>query len=173
MKGLCKFLKDFIKDENIEDIQTSFISNNPEISDGQTIEVHSGILFANGGIKNHAADNFLVIGDAAIQVNPLVGEGIRHCLHSANFAAEVILYAYKNNDFSQRRLSAYNQKWQKYTGKSWRYGVKLRDYAANLDDRSVDIAINKLAKLPPETALRLIKGELSWKDILTFGLKII
>ncbi len=53
------------------------------------------------------SDRVLLTGDAAGLINPLNGEGIQYALLSGRWAAETILEAAADNDFTQRKLKTY------------------------------------------------------------------
>lgn len=97
-----------------------FISKLPQLKNIQPIDLHGGNIYINGGIKKHSKNGFLVIGDAAMQINPLAGEGIRHALHSGRMAAGVIDQALSKNDFSEKVLKQYDENWGEYVGSKWK-----------------------------------------------------
>ena len=84
------------------------------------MDLHGGNIYINAGIKKHSKNGFLAIGDAAMQINPLAGEGIRPALHSGRMAARVIDKALSSSDFSESALKEYDKSWQKYIGPKWR-----------------------------------------------------
>ncbi|OGY97426.1 MAG: hypothetical protein A2128_00120 [Candidatus Liptonbacteria bacterium GWC1_60_9] len=97
-----------------------FIARFPQLKNVQPIDLHGGNIYINAGIKKHSKNGFLAIGDAAMQINPLAGEGIRPALHSGRMAARVIDKALSSSDFSESALKEYDKSWQKYIGPKWR-----------------------------------------------------
>ena len=97
-----------------------FIKRFPQLKNTQPMDLHGGNIYVNGGIKKYSKNGFLAIGDAACQINPLAGEGIRHALHSGRMAAEAIDKALSLNDFSESTLKEYDKNWQKYIGSKWK-----------------------------------------------------
>ncbi len=105
---------------NIMEILKKFMAKFPQLKNAAFMDLHGASLYANGGVGKHSAGGFLFIGDAAAQINPLTGEGIRHAMHSAGIAAEIINQALNKKDFSAKELSQYDKKWKKYIGNKWK-----------------------------------------------------
>ena len=113
--------------------------------------MHGEDVFVTGGIERDYGDGFLVIGDAAFQVNPVGGEGIRHGLHSGRMAAEVIDKAIRRNDFSKKTLMEYDRDWHAYVGTKWKIGFKMGETIyGNLGDGSWRKIMDFLSALSPE-----------------------
>lgn len=130
-----------------------FIEKLPQLKNIQPIDLHGGNIYINGGIKKHSKNGFLVIGDAAMQINPLAGEGIRHALYSGRMAAEAIDEALSSNDFSEDVLKKYDKNWQKYTGSKWKQSFLISEklYGDLTENQWKDI-MQILAGLSPEEA---------------------
>ena len=93
-------------------------------------------------IKAHSADNILLVGDAAREVNPLTGGGIRYAMLSGNFAARTAYNAIKNGDTSAEGLREYEKiLWEK-TGKEFDKLYKFTRFARTLGDEK----LNKLSR---------------------------
>ncbi len=104
-----------------------FMEKFPQFGDAEPVDLHGGNIYITGGIKNHSSNGFLVIGDAAMQINPLAGEGIRHALHSGRMAAEIIDRKLSANDVSRRALAEYDDRWAAYIGKKWRLSYLIAE----------------------------------------------
>ena len=133
-----------VKENNLEDKNllhnlSNFVKGNNQLKNGKIIELHSHFMFANGGLKKHTSNGFLAIGDAAAQVNPLGGEGIRHCLWSGRIAASVIYNTLKNKG----KLSDYDKEWNKYVGRKWELSAMIQKYLCRLSDETWDNLISK------------------------------
>lgn len=126
-----------------------FAKNNSQLVNAETTDFHGGSLYSNGGIKEHAANGFIVIGDAAFQINPLAAEGIRHALYSGRFAAETIDIALRKEDTNKKQLQSYNKKWQKYIGNKWKLSYIIQKIIYSLTDKQCDSAIKFLSELDP------------------------
>ncbi len=97
-----------------------FMKKFPPLDNVQPVDLHGGNIYVTGGIKEHSSNGFLAIGDAAMQISPLAGEGIRPALHSGRMAAEVIDRKLSENNVSQKALAEYDKRWATYIGKKWR-----------------------------------------------------
>lgn len=103
-----------------------FLGKFPEFDNLQLLDLHGGDVFlVPGGLERSSLDGFLAIGDAAFQINPLGGEGIRHCLHSGRSAAAVVDEAIFRNDVSKKMLSRYDAAWRAYIGIKWKESFKI------------------------------------------------
>ncbi len=112
-----------------------FIQNHPGLKNGSIIEVNAGTIPVGDFLDEMTADNLMVIGDAAHQVNPIHGGGIGIAMEAALIAAEVALEAIEKRDFSQKLLSKYNGIWYKTRGNSLKKILKQRHMLEALDDK--------------------------------------
>jgi digeranylgeranylglycerophospholipid reductase len=103
-----------------------FVNKNPGLKKGSIIEVNAGGVPVGGLMENMVLDNFLVIGDAAHQVNPIHGGGIGEASVGGRLAAEVVIEALKSGDLSQKALSKYNDLWWNERGSRLHSILKLR-----------------------------------------------
>ncbi|UCD21067.1 MAG: NAD(P)/FAD-dependent oxidoreductase [archaeon] len=149
-----------------------FIKSNNQLKEGQALEFHSGIIYANGGIKKYSLNNFLVIGESACQTSPLFGEGIRHCMWSGRFASEVISNSLKLNNFSQKKLEEYDKKWKKYIGYRWKYSVKIREIASRLSDAELDRIVDAIKDMDPMRFLHSLRTEFTKEEVIKGGLHV-
>ena len=81
----------------------------PLIAGGKPIE-YTAHWLAEGGyrtIPQLVGDGYLIAGDSAMLFNALHREGSNLAMASGKMAAETIIEAIKNNDFSRQGLSAY------------------------------------------------------------------
>lgn len=167
------YIKDFVPyQQKLTHYLFQFIKNNPQTKKGQPLEIHSGFIYASGGIKKHALDNFLAIGDAAASVNPLFGEGIRHSLKSGEIAGKVISEAFSKNDFSEKSLNLYSKLWQDYTQSRWDLVAKLLNFVPKLTTNQWDEIIIALSKLDDKMLKKFILCQFSKKEFFSLGLKL-
>ena len=80
---------------------------------------------------------FVVIGDAAGQAKPTTGGGIYFGLLSASEAVDVLDASFKAGDLSARRLSRYQQRWQKILREELTIGYWAHRFYQKLDDRQI------------------------------------
>lgn len=99
---------------NVSDILNSFKQHPsiaPLIEGGEMIE-YSAHLIPEGGwhsLPKLYIDGVLVVGDAAMMVNPLNREGSNFAMISGKFAGETVVRAKERGDFSAATLSYYRQ----------------------------------------------------------------
>lgn len=154
--GICAYhISSYDKNYNLESALNNFISQISWAKKLRVIEKHGGLIYAQGGIKNHVLNNVIIIGDAADQVNPLGGEGIRHALQSAMFASEVIIKSLDTGKLSV--LKEYNKLWRKYIGRKWLYSAWISKIAYhNYPDFVLDSFFMKAKKLTPDEAFGIL-----------------
>ena len=63
-------------------------------------------------LKKTYTDGFLVVGDAAGQVDPITGGGIHTTISCARTAGEVAAESVKGEDSSSEFLMNYQRKWR-------------------------------------------------------------
>jgi len=124
-----------------------WIRSMPGIAKGSVVEVNAGAVPVGGMLKEMAADGCLVCGEAAHQVNPIHGGGIKEAVISGQLAADVVAEAIRKDDVSERGLSKYNDLWWSVRGNRMRNVEKLREVFEKLGDND----FNELADvLKPE-----------------------
>ncbi|MEM3068888.1 MAG: NAD(P)/FAD-dependent oxidoreductase [Nitrososphaerales archaeon] len=89
------------------------ILSNPVFKESEILTQGFGMLPISPPLSCFTASGFIAIGDAAKQVNPFIGEGIRPSIISAYIAAETIT---KSKDFDQDHLWSYNVDFMKKLG---------------------------------------------------------
>jgi digeranylgeranylglycerophospholipid reductase len=119
-----------------------FIQEHQHIfSKASIIEVNSGGIPVGGLLDNMVLNGFLAVGDAAHQVNPIHGGGLKEATMAGSIAGEIITRAIKNGDYSQKNLSEYNKIWWKERGNTLKRVEKIKVVVEKLSDKD----LNKLA----------------------------
>lgn len=77
------------------------------------------------------ADRIMLIGDAANLADPINGAGIHKAMESAHFAAQAVIHAAQDNDFSYRALKRYEAFWAGTVGFDWQVRQMLLSFAKN------------------------------------------
>ncbi len=116
----------------------AFIGNHEALRKGSTIEANSGGVPVGGFLKSMTADNFLVVGDAAHQVNPIHGGGIAEAYVAGRIASEVIVKTIRSGDYSKASLSEYERRWWKERGEKLKKILKLRHVVESLSDEELN-----------------------------------
>lgn len=125
--------KPFAKDTAFNYLQR-FVNSMSGLRNGSIIEFNSGGVPVGGLLKNMVADNLMVVGDAAHQVNPIHGGGISEAYIAGKIAGEIVVEAMKAKDFSKNFLDNYNKIWWRERGDKLQKLVKLRQVAESLSD---------------------------------------
>jgi len=147
-----------------------FIDSRDELKKGSIVEVNGGCVPVGGFLKNMVLDGFLVVGDAAHQLNPLHGGGISEAINAAEIAAGVIKKAFDKNDFSAKTLGEYNEIWWKERGNTLKKVERAREVMEKLNDEQ----LNKLQEiLSGENIYDIVHGNkiMLARVLMKFGLK--
>ncbi len=149
--GLCVYQARKYRPLRLGAMLAEFAGTIPWLDGAEILERHSGIGYMQGGIRQHVSGNVLAIGDAADQINPLAGEGIRHALESARLAKGVIERALEANQSGV--LQAYNALWERYAGRRWRTCAWIaHSMYGRFPDRALEFCTRHIGKLTPEEA---------------------
>ncbi|RLG13848.1 MAG: NAD(P)/FAD-dependent oxidoreductase [Candidatus Nanohalarchaeota archaeon] len=117
-----------------------WISSKPGIKKGSIIEENSGGIPIGGFLESMTTDNFLTIGDAAHQVNPIHGGGLAETSFSAEIAAKVIIDAIKLKDTSNKTLDRYNKLWWEKRGNNLKKTEKILHVLEKVKDSDINLA---------------------------------
>lgn len=115
-----------------------FVANNPATKNAQPVELNIGGDPVGGMPKKIHADNLLVVGDAAGQVNPLTGGGIISGMKGGMHAGIVAAEAIADKDYSAKKLSKYDKECRADIGGEIDKYLKVKDYALALSDEELD-----------------------------------
>ena len=110
--------------------------------------VAGGVPVANT-LKKIVTDNFMVVGDAARQVNPLSGGGILSGMAAGQIAGQVAAQAIQNGDYSQKILNAYQKEWKKRIGQEHDKYFRFKEYVVNMKDQDFNDLADILLKIEP------------------------
>jgi len=135
-----------------------WIEARPEIKKGSILEVNSGVIPVGGLLEKMTADNLIVVGDAAHQVNPIHGGGMGLAMEAADLGAEIASKAFAQNDFSDKVLDEYNKIWWQRYGNKLRRILQIRYMMESLSDAD----FNAIAEsFTGEEIMLLQSGELA------------
>jgi len=106
--------------------------------DGAIIEVKAGGVPVSGPLRSAVADNVMLVGDAARQVNPITGGGIGSSVTCAKIAGKTAGEIMQTGDFSRKSLALYDERWIEAIGNyHWRL-LKAKDVYLELKDEELD-----------------------------------
>ncbi len=115
-----------------------FVKKNESLRNGSILEVNAGGIPVGGFLKNMVLNGFVVVGDAAHQVNPIHGGGMKEAQIAGKIAASVIADALAKGDVSEKTLKKYNEIWWKERGKELEKVQKLREVIEKLSDEDLN-----------------------------------
>lgn len=91
-----------------------------------------------GPIKRTHAERVAVVGDAGAQTKPTSGGGVYTGLVCAGHLADVADKALRDDDLSEKRLSAYHEAWYGDVGRELYIGWRLRKAFMHLSDEQME-----------------------------------
>jgi len=115
-----------------------FVASHPGLKKGSIVEVNAGGVPVGALMENMVTDNFMIVGDAAHQVNAIHGGGIGESFVAGRIAAEVAGRAINKGNTSKNSLSEYNKLWWKERGEKLQKLVKLREVTESLTDQELN-----------------------------------
>jgi len=115
-----------------------FVESKPGLKKGSIVEVNGGGVPVGALMQDMVADNFMIVGDAAHQVNPIHGGGIGESFVAGRIASQVAARAIKKGDTSKKALSEYNKIWWQERGEKLQKLVKLREVTESLSDEELN-----------------------------------
>jgi digeranylgeranylglycerophospholipid reductase len=123
------------------------------------IELHMGSTPADGPVPRSSLGRILLTGDAAGQVSPHVGEGIRFAMKFGKMAGEAAYSISLENDLTKSK--EYDKKWKKICESKFKLALKFQKRLSTLSDASWDKGVEILRSLSPNESARLLKWDIS------------
>jgi digeranylgeranylglycerophospholipid reductase len=115
--------------------------------DGVTpVELNVGGVPLSGPVDKTYTHGFLVVGDAAGQVDPVTGGGIHITAFCGKIAGQIAAKAVKNEDTSESVLKRYDGLWRQRFGKNLETSLKYRNAADKLTDKDMNTLAEFLEK---------------------------
>lgn len=108
------------------------------------VELNIGGVPLSGPIDKTYTDGFLVVGDAARQVDPVTGGGMFTTAPCAKIAGEVAAEAVKEEDTSSTFLKRYDELWRSEIGDLLKMSLKCRKVADKLTDNEMNALVEFL-----------------------------
>ena len=121
-----------------------WIDSMPSVKKGSIIEENAGGIPLGNFLKKMTADNFIAVGDAAHQVNPIHGGGLAEATFAGQLAAKVIVKAIKEGDTSERNLEEYNKIWWAQRGKTLAKLEQFMDVFYHMDNDDINKVMDSL-----------------------------
>lgn len=144
-----------------------FVEKDERLRNGSIIEFNVGPVPVGGVVKKMVGNGIMVVGDAARQVNPATGGGMKFGIRAGIIAGEVAANAVKAGDTSAKFLKAYEKRWNKEFGRRFKAFGILRDMIMEMPDEKLD-------KLCEDIGTRKVPENLDKRtDLTMMGLKVI
>lgn len=102
------------------------------------IETNIGVVPIGGAADEIVGDGLMLIGDAARQVNPLTGAGIRFAVRAGILAGNAAAEAIEAGRFDSVFLSRYEKGWRAEFDKFFKRLIKVRDTLFGLSNVELD-----------------------------------
>jgi digeranylgeranylglycerophospholipid reductase len=144
-----------------------FVENDERLRNGSIIEFNVGPVPVGGVVKKMVDNGIMVVGDAARQVNPATGGGMKFGIRAGIIAGEVAANAVKSGDCSAKFLSTYEKQWRKEFGRRFKAFEIFKELIEEMPDEKLD-------KLCEQIGRREVPGDIdSGTDLGSMGLGII
>jgi digeranylgeranylglycerophospholipid reductase len=121
-----------------------FIASHPQLKDSSTLIDFGGVISVGAPMDEFVKDNFMIIGTAAKQVDPIHGGGIALAMETSALAAATVIDAHEKKDFSKAALMPYEAKWKATLGKKMAKRLMLRKVMEKLNDGDLDYIFNTI-----------------------------
>ncbi|MGB9576864.1 MAG: geranylgeranyl reductase family protein [Candidatus Norongarragalinales archaeon] len=134
-----------------------FISENKQrFGKAEPVEFKGGVISVGAPLDHLVADNAMVVGTAAHQVDPIHGGGIGLAIQAGSFAADAAIAAFRKSDFSRKQLASYEKEFNEKVAPKLAKRLKLRKVMEKLSDDDWNHIFNELS---PEDVQKILDGE--------------
>jgi flavin-dependent dehydrogenase len=120
------------------------------------------VLKTGDPLKKFTGRNFIILGDAALQANPLLGEGIRFVMDSARMAAKWIRLSVKKQNLSF--LKYYGFEWKEKYYQKYKMAFFMQNHLKKItkNDSKMDNIIKSLQDINDKDLYRLLSADISF-----------
>ncbi len=127
------------KENNARYYLDKHIEENPDrYGKASIIEVNAGGIPVGDFLEKMVADNLIVIGDSAHQVNPIHGGGIALAMEAADIAAPYVVKAIKEKNYKEEAMLGYNREWYDKRGNKLKIPLKTRHMLEQMSDEDMN-----------------------------------
>ena len=134
------------------------------------IEFHRGLIPWEGMRGRSYYPGLLTIGDAAGQLSPLAGEGIRYALEVGRLVGEEVGKALKDGPLSQETLTSLDKKMGRRYQKDFQFALTINRMTASFKDEDWDLLIRAISKLKADQVYSLMRSRFSTHLLTHLGL---
>ncbi len=139
---------------NPKELLDRFIASETRFKSAEPIEVKGGLISVGAPIREFVKDNFMVIGTAAHQVDPIHGGGIGLAVEAGFIAGNVAAEAVEQKNFSKNFLAKYEREWREREGAKLEKRLKLRHVIEKLNDDDLNHIFNEVNEADVDALLR-------------------
>jgi digeranylgeranylglycerophospholipid reductase len=125
------------------------------------VEFHHGCAPCDGILPKTIHNGLVVVGDAACQLSALGGEGIRFAVDIGGIAGAVAARAISIGRYGEDVLIDYESRWRKKYERTFKIAYRMNKHWSNNTDEDWDEKVQKLSKLPSDSLVNFLKGDLS------------
>jgi len=120
-----------------------------------------GVPCANR-LPSISSDGIMLVGDAALQANPVSGGGIATGMTAGKIAGHIAANAIKSNNISADFLKRYEKEWDTACGNAQRRYYRLKEEISKLTDEQLDKTAHALKDIPQkkQTLVKIFKTAL-------------
>jgi len=149
--NLEKYLKKLLETPRVK---SRCADNNPEKS--------FAVLKTGNPLKKFTGRNFIMLGDSALQANPLLGEGIRFVMDSAVMAARWISVSIKKQDLLF--LKNYGFEWKEKYYEKYKMAFFMQNHLKKItkSDSKMDNIVKSLQDISDNDLYRLLSADISF-----------
>jgi geranylgeranyl reductase family protein len=120
-----------------------------------------------GGYKRDVhSDRVILVGDAAGFVDAFLGEGISYAIMSGKIAANTVIEAFEEHDFSKDKFSTYLTRCEDVFGNNLKYSLIFSKLFYNFPN--VFATMLTSSELMLNKALLVVKGESEYKQFISW-----
>ncbi len=134
--------------------------------DAKPIEAHAGVFNTGSPLKKFHKNNLIIVGDVALQGNPVIGEGVRFVMDAADMASKAVAEAVSNDDLGL--LRNYSDAWVRKYYNMFKTGYLIQKWLVWLTQR--DEILDKLVRIGDKagdkTLMTLFRGEADYAFML-------
>jgi digeranylgeranylglycerophospholipid reductase len=122
-----------------------FIANHEQLRESSTLDDFGGVISVGAPLDAFVRDNFMVVGTAAKQVDPIHGGGIALAMEAGALAADVAMKA-REKGYTKESLMEYETTWKRTAGKKVAKRLMLRKVMEKLNDDDLNHIFNAITQ---------------------------
>ena len=124
----------------------NFVKSREDLKGASTLQDFGGVISVGSPIDEFVKDNFMVIGTAARQVDPIHGGGIALAMEAGVMAAKVAIDAHNKKDYSKEVLYPYEKEWRAGPGNKVKKRLLLRKVMENVSDDDLNYIFDTITQ---------------------------